>query len=59
MKAKKFLEVILTLVAIVALVLCTAESLDGRVQVIWSLSWIAILTGSLYGLGKLTKEERK
>ena len=54
MKAiKNLFEVILLIIAFAALILCTAEAKDGSFQIIWSLSWMAVLTGSCWGLNKL------
>lgn len=42
MKAKKVIEGILTLTAASAIILCTAETEDANLQVIWTLSCICV-----------------
>lgn len=63
MKAiKKTCEVILTIIAVAAFVLCTAEAENGTLQLLWSFGWMAVLgiCGCLLDMmGAFKKEDGK
>ena len=50
---KKSVEVILTIIAVLALVLMTAESKNPSYQVLWSLGWAGVLAGCCKILEKM------
>jgi hypothetical protein len=52
---KKLLEVILTIIAVIAFVLMTGECGKAGLQVLWTLGWAGILVGCCYGLERLGK----
>ena len=57
---KKFIEVILTIIACVSFCLMCAEKPDGSICLPWSLGWLAALTISaiiLDKMGAFNKEE--
>jgi hypothetical protein len=52
---KKLLEVILTIIAVIAFVLMTGECGKAGLQVLWTLGWAGILVGCCKGLERLGK----
>ena len=50
---KKIVEVILTIIAVIAFVLMTGESSNPSMQVMWTLGWAAVLAGCCRGLEKI------
>lgn len=55
---KKFISTILLLIAVIALVLCTAEAETANEQLLWSGSWMAVLVLSAKAWEKLNPEEK-
>ena len=54
MKAiKKFIELLLIIVASVSLILCTGEAQDSSTQIIWSLGSLAVFGLSAFALDKM------
>lgn len=52
---KKLLEVILTIIAVIAFVLMTGETKNTSLQLLWTLGWGAVLAGCCKGLERLGK----
>jgi hypothetical protein len=52
---KKLLEVILTIIAVIAFVLMTGETRNTSLQLLWTIGWGAVLAGCCKGLERLGK----